>query len=73
MQMLSFTLTYRLASVTRFILNVLKAVTDVSFRAKILSLGPLSSFAPTELGFQRCSVWYKLSFRLEPVPRFAPA
>ena len=50
-QMLSFTLTYRLASVPRFILNVLTAVTDVSFRAKILSLGPLSSFAPTELAF----------------------
>jgi hypothetical protein len=47
-QMLSFTLTYRLVSVPRFILNVLTAVTDFSFRAEILSLGPLSSFAPTE-------------------------
>ena len=39
-QILSFTLTYQLASVPLFILNVLTAITDVSFRAEILSLGP---------------------------------
>jgi hypothetical protein len=47
-QMLSFTMTYRLASVPRFILNVLTAVTDVTFRAQMLSLGPCVQFR-TEL------------------------
>ena len=43
-QILSFTLTYQLASVPLFILNVLTAITDVSFRAEILSLGPCVQF-----------------------------
>jgi len=72
--MLSFTLTYRLASVPRFILNVLTAVTDVTFRAEILSLGPCVQFRTDwVVGFHRCRFWYRLIFRLAPVPRFATA
>jgi hypothetical protein len=47
-QTLSFTLTYRLASVSRFVPNVLTAVTDVNFRAEILSFGTCVQFR-TEL------------------------
>lgn len=43
-QMLSFTLTYLLASVPHLILNVLTAVADVSFLAEILALGPCVQF-----------------------------